>query len=171
MSGTKNHLFSIWSLAIQSAAICKILKLIAECSWHPFKLIKRDLQIHSWIYSSLYSLLHKNGVVERHNSFPFKVAKALSPEVYRNVEFESWKEAKNGKNGISIVQNFNFYAQRILTWEYCCLSWELFVHCDHMVVTECCLNFPPFMWQVLLKLPMCPFLGISSLCLYTVDSV
>lgn len=30
--------------------------------------------------------------------FPFKVAKALDPNIYRNIEFDSWGETRRGKN-------------------------------------------------------------------------
>lgn len=29
--------------------------------------------------------------------FPFKVAKALDPNIYRNIEYDSWGETRRGK--------------------------------------------------------------------------
>lgn len=30
--------------------------------------------------------------------FPYKVAKALDPTIYRNIEYDTWTETRKGKN-------------------------------------------------------------------------
>lgn len=36
--------------------------------------------------------------------FPYKVAKALDPEIYRNIAYDTWTEMRRGKNLIKILR-------------------------------------------------------------------
>lgn len=42
---------------------------------------------------------HSNAVAP----FPFKVAKALDPTIYRNIEYDSWGEVRRGKRYFDLL--------------------------------------------------------------------
>ena len=59
--------------------------------------------------------------------FPYKVAKALDPEVYRNVEYDTWNDYRKGKNSNSYNKVVFFFKEKYFS--------QVFIYLSHLFFT------------------------------------
>lgn len=67
--------------------------------------LKENLEIRDQLTVDLFNKIEKNGedIEEPHSPtkcvtpFPYRIAKALDPNIYRNTDFDIWHEIRKGR--------------------------------------------------------------------------